>query len=103
MQKSYHYIALLKAVMRLSLTSLKAADVKDIASSVTAIANEKLKAEKEATTKKKTGKHSATLSFLWSMLMYILSNKKIETRDGSILHLIETFKSIMEEKEILHS
>ncbi|MBA0827822.1 hypothetical protein Goarm_012568, partial [Gossypium armourianum] len=30
---SYHYIALLKAVMRLSLTSLKAADVKDIASS----------------------------------------------------------------------
>nr|KJB28682.1 hypothetical protein B456_005G062400 [Gossypium raimondii]KJB28683.1 hypothetical protein B456_005G062400 [Gossypium raimondii]KJB28684.1 hypothetical protein B456_005G062400 [Gossypium raimondii] len=53
-EKSYHYIALLKAVMRLSLTSLKAADVKDIASSVTAIANEKLKAEKEATTKKKT-------------------------------------------------
>ncbi|KAL4273390.1 hypothetical protein GQ457_13G024190 [Hibiscus cannabinus] len=54
-EKSYHYVALLKAVMRLSLTSLKAADVKDIASSVTAIANEKLKAEKEATTKKKTG------------------------------------------------
>ncbi|KAL4312631.1 hypothetical protein GQ457_01G030500 [Hibiscus cannabinus] len=54
-EKSYHYIALLKAVMRLSLTNLKAADVKDVASSVTAIANEKLKAEKEATTKKKTG------------------------------------------------
>ncbi|XVE65568.1 hypothetical protein DITRI_Ditri08aG0010200 [Diplodiscus trichospermus] len=53
-QKSYHYIALLKAVMRLSMTSLKAADAKDIASSITAIANEKLKAEKE-TTKKKTG------------------------------------------------
>ncbi|MFQ6639066.1 hypothetical protein Gotur_015758 [Gossypium turneri] len=31
------YIALLKAVMGLSLTSLKAADVKDIASSVTTI------------------------------------------------------------------
>ncbi|KAK8979959.1 hypothetical protein V6N11_061703 [Hibiscus sabdariffa] len=54
-EKSYHYIALLKAVMRLSLTSLKAADTKDIASSITAIANEKLKAEKEATSKKKTG------------------------------------------------
>ncbi|XP_039025178.1 uncharacterized protein LOC120158390 [Hibiscus syriacus] len=54
-EKSFHYIALLKAVMRLSLTNLKAADVKDIASSVTAIANERLKAEKESTTKKKTG------------------------------------------------
>ncbi|KAL4290964.1 hypothetical protein GQ457_14G016340 [Hibiscus cannabinus] len=54
-EKSYHYIALLKAVMRLSVTSLKAADTKDIASSITAIANEKLKAEKEATSKKKTG------------------------------------------------
>ena len=39
------------------MTSLKAADAKDIASSVTAIANEKLKAEKEATAgKKKQGK-----------------------------------------------
>ncbi|MBA0856638.1 hypothetical protein Goshw_001101 [Gossypium schwendimanii] len=53
--KSYHYIALLKAVMRQSTTSLKAADAKDIASSIIAIANEKLKAEKEATSKKKTG------------------------------------------------
>ncbi|TYG55497.1 hypothetical protein ES288_D09G277900v1 [Gossypium darwinii] len=53
--KSYHYIALLKAVMRLSTISLKAADAKDIASSIIAIANEKLKAEKEATSKKKTG------------------------------------------------
>ncbi|MFQ6669156.1 hypothetical protein Gotur_034513, partial [Gossypium turneri] len=49
-----HKLRPYEAVMRLSLTSLKAADVKDIASSVTAIANEKLKAEKEATTKKKT-------------------------------------------------
>ncbi|KAB1995065.1 hypothetical protein ERO13_D13G118950v2 [Gossypium hirsutum] len=36
-EKSYHYIVLLKAVMRLSLTSLKAANVKDIASSITTI------------------------------------------------------------------
>ncbi|KAF2317287.1 hypothetical protein GH714_019382 [Hevea brasiliensis] len=56
--KSFHYIGLLKAVMRLSMTSLKAADAKDVASSVTAIANEKLKAEKEANTKKKTGVNS---------------------------------------------
>ncbi|CAA7055749.1 unnamed protein product [Microthlaspi erraticum] len=55
-EKSFHYIGLLKAVMRLSVASMKAADVKDVASSVTAIANEKLKAEKEATGKKKTGK-----------------------------------------------
>ncbi|KAK4602478.1 hypothetical protein RGQ29_011502 [Quercus rubra] len=55
-EKSFHYISLLKAVMRLSMTTLKAADAKDVASSVTAIANEKLKAEKEANAgKKKTG------------------------------------------------
>lgn len=42
--------------MRLSVTNMKAADVKDVASSVTAIANEKLKAEKEAAAgRKKTG------------------------------------------------
>ncbi|CAL0322308.1 unnamed protein product [Lupinus luteus] len=52
-EKSYHYIGLLKAVMRLSMTSLKGADAKDIASSVTAIANEKIKAEKEANAGKK--------------------------------------------------
>lgn len=55
-EKSFHYIGLLKAVMRLSTTSLKAADAKEVASSVTAIANEKLKVEKEANAgKKKTG------------------------------------------------
>ncbi|KAK8661791.1 hypothetical protein V6N13_091385 [Hibiscus sabdariffa] len=53
-EKSYHYIALLRAVIRLSVTSLKAAGTKDIASSITTIANEKLKAEKEATSKTKT-------------------------------------------------
>lgn len=42
--------------MRLSTNSLKAADAKEIASSVTAIANEKIKLEKEANAgKKKTG------------------------------------------------
>ncbi|KAK7844702.1 eukaryotic initiation factor 4a-3 [Quercus suber] len=54
-EKSYHYITLLKAVMRLSMTTLKAADAKDVASSVLAIANEKLKAEKEANAGKKKG------------------------------------------------
>ncbi|XP_057971640.1 uncharacterized protein LOC131160225 [Malania oleifera] len=52
-EKSFHYIGLLKAVMRQSMTTLKAADAKDIASSITAIANEKLKAEKEANVGKK--------------------------------------------------
>ncbi|XP_048227083.1 eukaryotic translation initiation factor 3 subunit J isoform X2 [Ricinus communis] len=54
-EKSFHYIGLLKAVMRLSMTAMKAADAKDVASSVTAIANEKLKAEKEANAGKKKG------------------------------------------------
>ncbi|TQD98924.1 hypothetical protein C1H46_015567 [Malus baccata] len=55
-EKSFHYIGLLKAVMRLSMTSLKGADAKEVASSITAIANEKIKAEKEANAgKKKTG------------------------------------------------
>ncbi|KAL1560168.1 eukaryotic translation initiation factor 3 subunit J-A-like [Salvia divinorum] len=52
-EKSYHYIGLLKSVMRLSLTSLKGADAKEVASSITAIANEKIKAEKEANASKK--------------------------------------------------
>ncbi|KAF8092508.1 hypothetical protein N665_0412s0002 [Sinapis alba] len=56
-EKSFHYIGLLKAVMRLSVANMKAADVKEVASSITAIANEKLKAEKDAAAgKKKTGK-----------------------------------------------
>ncbi|XP_021713765.1 uncharacterized protein LOC110681914 [Chenopodium quinoa] len=55
-EKSYHYVGLLKAVMRLSTASLKAANAKEVAASVTAIANEKLKAEKDANAgKKKTG------------------------------------------------
>ncbi|PUZ73800.1 hypothetical protein GQ55_1G016400 [Panicum hallii var. hallii] len=52
-EKSFHYMGLLKNVMRLSMTSLKGADAKDISSSVTAIANEKIKAEKEAAAGKK--------------------------------------------------
>ncbi|KAF6158628.1 hypothetical protein GIB67_040142 [Kingdonia uniflora] len=52
-EKSFHYLGLLKAVMRLSMTNLKAADAKEVASSVTAIANEKLKVEKEANAGKK--------------------------------------------------
>ncbi|KAH9290517.1 hypothetical protein KI387_034634, partial [Taxus chinensis] len=55
-EKSFYYLALLKGVMRHAMTSLKAADAKEVASSVTVIANEKLKAEKEAAAgKKKTG------------------------------------------------
>lgn len=46
-------MGLLKNVMRLSMTPLKGADAKEISSSVTAIANEKIKAEKEAAAGKK--------------------------------------------------
>lgn len=45
------------------MTSLKASDAKEVASSVTAIANEKLKAEKEANAgKKKTGMRHSSLA-----------------------------------------
>ncbi|KAK4800645.1 hypothetical protein SAY86_021132 [Trapa natans] len=54
-QKNYHYIDLVKDVMRLSLSSLKAADVKSIQSSITAILNAKIKAERSAGKKKKGG------------------------------------------------
>lgn len=57
LQKSFHYINLLKDAIRLSMVSLKAADAKDVASSITALANEKLKAEKEANTGKKKCKY----------------------------------------------
>ncbi|XP_074558043.1 uncharacterized protein LOC141813935 [Curcuma longa] len=46
-EKSFHYIGLLKAILRLSMTSLRAADAKEVVASASAIANEKLKAEKE--------------------------------------------------------
>ncbi|XP_047943151.1 eukaryotic translation initiation factor 3 subunit J-A-like [Salvia hispanica] len=67
-EKSYHYIGLLKAVMRLSLTFLKGADAEEVASSITAI-----KAEKEANaSKKKTvGKKKQLLS-LYVMVMMVM-------------------------------
>jgi len=48
--------------MRLSMTSLKGADAKEISSSVTAIANEKIKAEKEAAAGKKKQGNELQLS-----------------------------------------
>eukprot|EP01018_Ginkgo_biloba_P010545 Gb_15391 [translate_table: standard] len=55
-EKSFHYLTFLKAVMRHAMAALKAADAKEVASSVTVIANEKIKAEKDANAgKKKSG------------------------------------------------
>jgi len=55
-EKSFHYMTLLRALMRHSVASLNAAAAKEVASSLTVIANEKLKAERDATAgKKKTG------------------------------------------------
>ena len=66
-------MGLLKNVMRLSMTSLKGADAKDISSSVTAIANEKIKAEKEAAAgKKKQGNNSWALGALFFFEMCAL-------------------------------
>jgi hypothetical protein len=52
------------------MTSLKAADAKEVASSVSVIANEKLKVEKEAAGKKKTGK-----GFSVTDLVFMVHNK----------------------------
>ncbi|KAJ6290800.1 hypothetical protein OIU78_026529 [Salix suchowensis] len=54
MQKSYHYIGLLKAIMRLSMTAMKAADAKEVSASVAAIANEKIKLRKKPTLAKRS-------------------------------------------------
>ena len=78
MQKSFHYIGLLKAVIRLAMTNLKAADAKDVASSVSAIANEKLKAEKEANAgKKKTG-----MSFHLFVILVMMITKCFPVKHG---------------------
>ncbi|KAF3790444.1 Adam Eukaryotic translation initiation factor 3 subunit J [Nymphaea thermarum] len=53
---NFHYRNLLKAIMRLSMAPMKAADAKEVLSSMTAIVNEKLKVEKEAASKKKPTK-----------------------------------------------
>ncbi|KAB5516755.1 hypothetical protein DKX38_027403 [Salix brachista] len=54
MQKSYNYIGLLKAIMRLSMTAKRAADAKEVSASVTAIANEKIKLRKKPTLAKRS-------------------------------------------------
>ncbi|KAB5516793.1 hypothetical protein DKX38_027441 [Salix brachista] len=53
-EESYHYIGLLKAIMRLSVTAMKAADAKEVSASVTAIANEKIKLRKKPTLAKRS-------------------------------------------------
>ncbi|OIT40232.1 PREDICTED: eukaryotic translation initiation factor 3 subunit J-like [Nicotiana attenuata] len=52
-EKSYHYIGLLKDVMRLSMTALNGQDTNEVSKCVNAISNEKIKEEKEANTNKK--------------------------------------------------
>lgn len=55
-EKSFHYMTLLRALMRHSVANLNASAAKEVASSMTVIANEKLKAERDATAgKKKSG------------------------------------------------
>uniref|UniRef100_A0A0E0L497 Uncharacterized protein n=1 Tax=Oryza punctata TaxID=4537 RepID=A0A0E0L497_ORYPU len=61
-EKSYHYIGLMKAMNKLAVASLTSTSVKEIASSMTTVANEKLKAEKEADAgKKKPGQKKKRL------------------------------------------
>ncbi|OMO60830.1 Translation initiation factor eIF3 subunit [Corchorus capsularis] len=51
-EHSYYYLTLLKAVMKFSIKGLKAADAKEISSTVAAISNERLKAEREDANRK---------------------------------------------------
>lgn len=48
LQKSFHYMSLLKHLSRAVSEPLKGADVKELASTLTVLANEKIKAEKAA-------------------------------------------------------
>eukprot|EP00897_Mesotaenium_endlicherianum_P003287 jgi/Mesen1/2987/ME000176S02019 len=55
-EKSYHYMAMLKAFLRKATASMDATMAKELSAVATVITNEKLKLEKEATAgKKKTG------------------------------------------------
>lgn len=53
--KSFHYLPLLKAFMRKATASLTSKDAKELSATMSAISNEKLKLEKEATAGKKKG------------------------------------------------
>ncbi|KAI9074322.1 hypothetical protein K1719_043694 [Acacia pycnantha] len=67
-EKSYHYMNLLKTVMKLSLTSLKGSEVEEIVSSITSIAKEKIKAEKEANISAKKKLATEALQSLMSII-----------------------------------
>lgn len=53
--KSFHYVPLLKAFIRKATASLSTKDAKELSATMSAISNEKLKVEKEATAGKKKG------------------------------------------------
>ncbi|KAL3625090.1 hypothetical protein CASFOL_031758 [Castilleja foliolosa] len=85
-EKSYHYIGLLKAVMRLSMVSLKGSDAKDVVLSITAIACETITVETEANAEKKKKK----------------KKKKKKTEDEPVPSLVEpVWESDEEPKEIV--
>eukprot|EP00249_Psilotum_nudum_P005371 c18814_g1_i1 orf=464-1183(+) len=52
-EKSFHYLTLVKSVIRCAMVPLKAADAKETVSTVQVVSNEKLKLEKEATAGKR--------------------------------------------------
>jgi len=54
--KSFHYKNFLKTLFRQMAVNLKSDEIKDISSSLTILSNEKMKAEKEGTKKKKGAK-----------------------------------------------
>jgi len=61
LKKSFHYKGFLKALNKKAMANMKIEDVKDIASTLTVLANEKLKQEK-APKKKKGATRKATLN-----------------------------------------
>uniref|UniRef100_A0A0D9WI64 Uncharacterized protein n=1 Tax=Leersia perrieri TaxID=77586 RepID=A0A0D9WI64_9ORYZ len=61
-EKSYHYVGLMKAMNKLAVASLTSTNIKEIVSSMSTVANEKLKVEKAADAgKKKQGQKKKRL------------------------------------------
>ncbi|KAL3624939.1 hypothetical protein CASFOL_031607 [Castilleja foliolosa] len=95
-EKSYYYIGLLKAAMRLSMVSLKGSDAKDVAVSITAIANEKIKLEKEVYALEK---NTVRMSLFQVFLRTKKNNKRKSNWDDEDLYDNDVKGSSAEEEE----
>ncbi|KAB5560862.1 hypothetical protein DKX38_005819 [Salix brachista] len=93
--------------MRLSMTSMKAADAKEVSTSVSAIANEKIKAEKEATGKKKTGEIFSTtyvvLASSAKILLFVAPGPHMQPPDTETSLMVLKIYPLITLMNIVHS